>query len=193
MKWPSTSIERMVVALSRKVKRAAPGVGLPVLGCLLLLYSLARLGCTSPLYTFAPVTQSGVPSLQTAGDGALCISQSQNASDLERLTHLWDRRIHDGPLADYPIGPAGDVLEISIPAMEELKDRVVRVSGEGTIAPPLIGVVQARGLTEAEVRETIKHRLEAYMYAPQLNFFVRVRPLTAQEIVLSENLTWTTV
>jgi len=75
-------------------------------------------------------------------------------------------------LADYPIGP-GDVLEVSVPAMDELKDRVVRVSGVGTLALPLIGVVPAAGLTEAEIQEAIRARLEAYMHAPQFNLFVR--------------------
>ena len=80
--------------------------------------------------------------------------------------------MHDAPLADYPIGP-GDVLEIAVPAMEEINGRQVRVSGEGTITLPLIGVMQAAGLTETEIREKIRHQLETYMHTPQFNLFVR--------------------
>jgi polysaccharide export outer membrane protein len=65
------------------------------------------------------------------------------------------------------------VLEIAVPAMEDLNGRLVRVSGEGTITFPLIGVMQAAGLTETEVREKIRHQLEAYMHTPQFNLFVR--------------------
>jgi len=64
-------------------------------------------------------------------------------------------------------------LEITVPAMEELRGRVVRISGEGTIALPLIGAVKAAGLTEEELREAIRRRLENYMHNPQLDLFVR--------------------
>jgi polysaccharide export outer membrane protein len=57
--------------------------------------------------------------------------------------------------------------------MEELRGRVVRVSGEGTIALPQIGVVKAAGLTEEELQEVIRRQLENYMHNPQLDLFVR--------------------
>src|SRR5207247_4810850 len=49
----------------------------------------------------------------------------------------------------------------------------VRISGEGTIALPFIGVVQASGLTEEGLRAEIHQRLKDYMYDPQVNLFVR--------------------
>ncbi len=100
-------------------------------------------------------------------------SYPQETSDLERLAHLWQSRTRKGSIADYPIGP-GDVLEISVPAMEEVTSRTVRVSGEGTISLPFIGVVQASRLTEKGLREEIRRRLqENYMFDPQVNLFVR--------------------
>jgi polysaccharide biosynthesis/export protein len=112
------------------------------------------------------------PPPQQTLDGGPLTAGAQPPADCAPLAQLWHKRTHEGPLADYPIGP-GDVLEVSVPAMDELKDRVVRVSGVGTITLPLIGVVQAAGLTEAEIRETIRTRLEVYMHAPQFNLFVR--------------------
>jgi polysaccharide export outer membrane protein len=100
------------------------------------------------------------------------VSDGQEKADLERLADLWQKRAGESSTSDYPIGP-GDVLEISAPAIEELSNRVVRISGEGTISLPFIGVVRAAGLSEAELREEIRRRLEAYMYRPQLNLFVR--------------------
>jgi polysaccharide export outer membrane protein len=47
------------------------------------------------------------------------------------------------------------------------------VSGEGTITLPLIGAMQVAGLTETEVRRSIRQRLETYMHAPEFNLFVR--------------------
>jgi polysaccharide export outer membrane protein len=172
MKLTSAPVDGATVTLSERAESAAPKVRLSAVGCLLLLCSLAFLGCTSPPHTFAPDTQSTDPAPQVAGGEAPFTAQSQNASDLERLTQLWHKRTDDGPLADYPLGP-GDVLGISVPAMEELKDRVVRVSGEGTIALPLIGVVKAAGLPEEELREAIRRQLEGYMYNPQVDLFVR--------------------
>ncbi len=100
-------------------------------------------------------------------------SNTQETSDLERLAHLWQSRTRKGSIVDYAIGP-GDVLEISVPAMEEVTSRTVRVTGEGTISLPFIGVVHASRLTEKGLREEIRRRLqENYMYDPQVNLFVR--------------------
>jgi polysaccharide export outer membrane protein len=58
--------------------------------------------------------------------------------------------------------------------MEELSNHRARVSGEGTITLPLVGVVPVAGLTEQQTREEIRRRLaERYMYDPQVNLFVR--------------------
>ena len=98
---------------------------------------------------------------------------SQVTDDLERLDRLWQKRTQRGPITDYPVGP-GDILEISVPAMEELKGHTVRVADDGTISLPLLGVVQAKGLTEKDLGEDIRHRLEkSYMYNPQVKLFVR--------------------
>ncbi|MBI3797124.1 MAG: polysaccharide biosynthesis/export family protein, partial [Deltaproteobacteria bacterium] len=91
-------------------------------------------------------------------------ANGQGPSDLERLALLWQKRTHDTSFSDYPIGP-GDVLEISVPGMDELQKYTVRVSGEGTVALPLIGEMRANGLTEKEISEEIRRALEEhYMY-----------------------------
>ncbi|MBM4255349.1 MAG: hypothetical protein FJ147_05565 [Deltaproteobacteria bacterium] len=73
--------------------------------------------------------------------------QSPPNSDTERLQQLWQKRRAETALADYPVSP-GDVLEITVPAMEEIVNRTVRVSGDGTIELPFIGIMQAAGLAE---------------------------------------------
>jgi hypothetical protein len=52
--------------------------------------------------------------------------------DLRKLPQLWSRHTQGSALSDCPIG-LGDVLEIFVPAVEELTNRVVRGSDEGTI------------------------------------------------------------
>jgi polysaccharide biosynthesis/export protein len=139
--------------------------------CLVLL--LFCLGACAPLaHTPSSVTKSSAALPRADNDLAGVTSDGQEKADLERLADLWHKRTGENSNSDYPIGP-GDVLEISVPAIEELRDRVVRVSGEGTISLPFIGVSRAAGLSEAELREEIRRRLEDYMYRPQLNLFVR--------------------
>ena len=104
---------------------------------------------------------------------AEAFATSQSASDLERLAALWRERTSQGAASDFPIGP-GDVLEVSVPALEEIKERTVRVAGDGTISLPLVGIIRAQGQTEESLREEIRSRLEAnYMRNPQVNIFVK--------------------
>jgi polysaccharide export outer membrane protein len=91
---------------------------------------------------------------------------------MESLALLWHRRTQERFIAENPIGP-GDVLEISVPAIEELKTRAVRVSGEGTIFLPFVGHIRAKGLTEEQIREEIRSRLQKYMYDPRVSIFVK--------------------
>ena len=149
--------------------------------CSMLLLSFLS-GCASPAHILSPEKASRFPALvdkpattspQISSGPAVLTANNQEAADLERLTLLWQKRTQEGAASDYPIGP-GDVLEIAVPAMEELSNRTVRVSGEGTISLPFIGVVRASGLTEEGLRAEIRRRLEAdYMYNPQVNLFVR--------------------
>ena len=97
---------------------------------------------------------------------------SQETTDVERLARLWEKRTQQSAVSDYPIGP-GDVLEISVPAMEEIKDRDVRVTADGTIPLPFIGRVHAAGLTEAELVEQLRPRLKEYLRNPRVFIFVK--------------------
>src|SRR5262245_30834155 len=80
---------------------------------------------------------------------AAAASQAKENNDLERLAQLWERRRRESLASDYPIGP-GDVIEISVPGMEEIKIITQRVTGEGTISLPFVGVINASGMTDKE-------------------------------------------
>ena len=97
---------------------------------------------------------------------------ASNSHDLEKLAKLWKERTQAKTVTDYPIG-AGDVLEITVPAMEELRGRIVRVSGDGTIALPFIGKVFVTGMTEEQLREQLTNALKKYMYEPRVSIFVK--------------------
>jgi polysaccharide biosynthesis/export protein len=99
-------------------------------------------------------------------------SNDAEVNDLQKLADLWRKRTKDSAGNEYPIGP-GDVIEVSVPAMEELKNRSVRVTAEGTILLPFIGRVQAAGLTEGELVEQLQPRLKDYLRNPRVSIFVK--------------------
>lgn len=71
----------------------------------------------------------------------------------------------------YRIGPT-DVLAIQVFQADEL-NRKVQVSSSGTIAVPLIGLVQCLGRTAQQVEAEIASRLRAkYMQSPQVTVFI---------------------
>src|SRR5262245_28579759 len=77
-----------------------------------------------PAKTFpspAPVDTSIVETSQTDSSSTVSAASGQASADLERLARLWQERTQEGSFSDYPIGP-GDVLQISVPAMDELSE-----------------------------------------------------------------------
>jgi polysaccharide export outer membrane protein len=78
-----------------------------------------------------------------------------------------------GATADpnYVLGPE-DVVEIEVFDIKELK-RTVRVAEDGMIALPLIGRVQAAGLTAEQLRHELAEKWgEDYLQNPQVTVFV---------------------
>jgi len=136
--------------------------------------SASRPSTSAQITSAVPQTNSVTPvSSPTNGAATATLEGRQDPADVERLTRLWQARTHGGGASsDYPIGP-GDVLQITVPGMEELRERTVRVSGDGTISLPLLGLMQVAGLTETGVGDELRRRLEErYMYNPQVNLFV---------------------
>ena len=136
-------------------------------------YSLALIltGCAgsnvAPALTDHDVAQARAKPLlvsQTPG--------SPNGTDVVRLRALWQQRATSKPAGDYPIGP-GDIIEISVPAMEELRAQTVRVTSDGSITLPFIGKLTAGGLTEEELRGAIAAQLLKYMHEPKVISYVK--------------------
>jgi protein involved in polysaccharide export with SLBB domain len=126
----------------------------------------------------APAIESNYSSNETGSAESATPEASQSsrasarAADLQKLMSLWQERTRQGVSLDYPIG-AGDIVEVSVPAIQDIGSRLVRVSGEGTISLPFIGVVKAEGLQEEELAEAIRTKLEKYMYTPRVSLFVK--------------------
>jgi polysaccharide export outer membrane protein len=76
------------------------------------------------------------------------------------------------PHRDYKIGPQ-DLLEISVFEAEKL-NKTVRVSSQGNVNLPLIGVLKVKGLTPEELEKEIRSLLaEKYLQDPHVNVLVK--------------------
>lgn len=94
------------------------------------------------------------------------------AVDLARLRRIYDSRTRSGGAWDYPIG-AGDLIEISVPAMAELELETVRVSSSGTVSLPMLEDVRASGLTEKQFKQELRRALSRYMHNPHVSVHVK--------------------
>lgn len=149
----------------RPVAERAFVVGFLVGSALLFLNSA---GCGSS-------TKQGVAPASTAPARATAANprSSETApTDLYRLERLHAQRTQRDRGGDYPIGP-GDLVEVSVPAMAELRDQSVRVAGDGKLSLPLLGEIPAAGRTERQVHQEVVARLGRYMHRPEVSLRVR--------------------
>jgi polysaccharide export outer membrane protein len=130
-------------------------------------------GCSS-VNPAQPLDKKPLAGIEKSDNGsAVFAADPQETSDLERLARLSQTRRQEGLGGDFPIGP-GDVLQVSVTGMDELKDLTVRVLGDGTISLPFVGLVNAAGVTDRALREEIRRRLQTnYMHDPHVSLFVK--------------------
>jgi polysaccharide biosynthesis/export protein len=158
--------KRRVTGLLKYFSKAASSVAV----MLAVAGTVAVFGCASKPADPPPVEAiSGAPPI---ADNRIP-STASSPKNQERLKALWEKRsAKEEASTDYPVGP-GDVMEVSVPGVDDLKQRTVRVSGQGQIDLPLTGIVQVGGLTEGEVRDKLRDALTKYMYSPQVDVFVK--------------------
>jgi polysaccharide export outer membrane protein len=76
------------------------------------------------------------------------------------------------PYRDYKIGPE-DLIEISVFEEEKL-NKTVRVSSQGNISLPLLGILRVKGLTPYELEKEIRDLLaEKYFQNPHVSIFIK--------------------
>jgi protein involved in polysaccharide export with SLBB domain len=140
-------------------------------------YAIAVIAAVTLLACGVKPPPEGSPeSASTVGASTVSAAQqvpsvADSPKNLERLQALWAVRSQPAT-TDYPIG-TGDVIEISVPGVDDFKGRTVRVGSEGNIDLPLIGSIRAAGIPESQLRDQLKTALEKYMYDPQVDLFVK--------------------
>ena len=94
------------------------------------------------------------------------------ADERARIHTLWATRSPDGVVRDVCLGP-GDLVEITVLRWQDMQSFRTRITPTGTIALPIVGEIQASGLTENELRDRIAQKLgERVLRDPQVTLFV---------------------
>jgi polysaccharide export outer membrane protein len=139
---------------------------------LLLTALLGLAACASP-----PSTDRAVPSTAPASVAAVSPALPADASISSAPAA--------GPVAapnDYRIGPQ-DLLKLDVFGVEALSKRSVRVNASGQISLPLIGTLQAGGLTGEQLAADIAARLaQDYLQNPQVTIFIE--EFTSQRVTV---------
>ncbi len=85
---------------------------------------------------------------------------------------IWRERASGGFHTEPCLGP-GDLVEISVFHWADLQNYRARVTAAGIIEVPMLGPMQAAGLTESQLRDRITDALRRnIMRDPQVNVFV---------------------
>ncbi|MCI5066239.1 polysaccharide export protein [bacterium] len=140
-----------------------------------LAFSLLAVGCATRSITkprsliIEEAEDQGVSVPSIAEDRARFYEWEDRNRD--RLLALIQNRLTGVPLdPSYRLGP-GDELEIRVFDVEEL-NTTVRVSQSGFIDLPLVGAVETKGLTSAQLEEALRRRLRRFVRNPQASVFL---------------------
>src|ERR1700682_2608156 len=98
----------------------------PALLCCPIAIVAASCGTqTSGPLTIDAAPPSAVWAVRSAPDPVVDGNESEDRASAKQLDALVRQRLHDRFDSDYPVGP-GDVLEISVPDMPELRSQIGR-------------------------------------------------------------------
>ncbi|MBV8137948.1 MAG: polysaccharide biosynthesis/export family protein [Deltaproteobacteria bacterium] len=109
---------------------------------------------------------SSISAIDSPGAGHIAAKPCNEPELLE----LWRQRDSNTP-TDFAVGP-GDVITVSVSEVEELQRQQVRVAPDGTIALPLIGIMEVSGMSENGLRSALIQRLADYVKFPRVDLFV---------------------
>ena len=113
----------------------------------------------------------------TPGNGAQAgqSEQSSRAPSTGQQPPAPGRQVQDAsarsPEDDYVIGPE-DVLAVSVWKEPDIS-RILPVRPDGRISLPLVGELQASGLTASKLQDIIAQKLKDYIENPQVNVIVQ--------------------
>lgn len=114
----------------------------------------------------------GCASRRSPGLEAPSSIAADDGDNRTQVRALWASRTSNGAPMDFCLG-SGDQIEITVFHFPEMSGLRNKVSSSGFISLPLLGEVQAAGLTERELQDNIASRLRnGIMKNPNVNVFV---------------------
>lgn len=96
---------------------------------------------------------------------------SQSTTDAVSTQEVTDALAQVRSSQSYVLQP-GDLVDIRV-YMEDNMDRVLRISGNGTVTFPLVGNIKIAGLSLEQAEQTLADRLTAYIRQPQVSMLVK--------------------
>lgn len=143
--------------------------------------SLVLYGCASSAGSAGtqPASASTAPTSEAvasaAPNQAAVDTDEDGAANARELQELWEERnsnkLPEGDTSGFMLGP-GDILRISLPQIDHMKDRRVRVSENDTIDLPMLGVINVAGMTQESLHAELSRRIEKYVYKPQVAVYL---------------------
>ena len=130
--------------------------------CFALACSLAVAGCAASSPAHTPTGPAPTASSAPAGQ-----AQSEEAAIKEALEQV---KVQSQSKTDYKIGGT-DLIEIKTYQQPDL-DRKIRVSQNGTVSLPLVGLVKVGGLSLNEAEAAISDKLKDFVINPQVTLFI---------------------
>lgn len=129
-------------------------------------HALSAIVLTAAVLLFQPMT----PALAAQAKSTLS-AEAGAATDRADASGSTYKGVRQAAAEDYVIGP-GDVLAVNVWKDAELS-RAMPVRPDGHISLPLIGEMQAAGLTATELQQAIQQKLQSYMTHPEVNVIVQ--------------------
>jgi polysaccharide export outer membrane protein len=140
---------------------------------LAILLGIILAGCASAPGNPPPIANSSARPTVTAGSSSFAAEINRNIAAAAMLS--------SGASSDYRLGPE-DLVEITIFNIPEAanaergvtpRTNTVRVSEQGQVSLPLIGDIDVKGLTVAELEKKLREAYDKYIYNPQVGVLVR--------------------
>lgn len=121
------------------------------------------------LHAFAPVCMVFLMSVLVGCASSSAMNESaRNAVSSQEVT---DALAQVRSSQSYVLQP-GDLVDIKV-YMEDNMNRVLRISGNGTVTFPLVGNIQIAGLSLEQAEQKLAQRLTSYIKQPQVSMLVK--------------------
>jgi protein involved in polysaccharide export with SLBB domain len=132
------------------------------LAALIAVVSITVSGCAS---------ENKAPQAAFSATPVIDTPDSASLGPDRQLEGIRQKRLNDSFAPVAAVGP-GDLIQVSVPDVDEIKERTERVSLQGNITLPIAGAVHVAGLTDEQVAIAIREKLSKLVKDPEVDVVV---------------------